>query len=188
MKPEWAKHYGRFFGALNVNLGCAKNHEPGWQNLDMNPDVSPDVEWDLETGTVPFPDGSVDCFLASHSMEHVRNLFPLMADLHRALRSGGHLIAVVPHGANDTAWDAPAHVQLFTPNTWAYFTEQLYEVPNTAGYGASQGEPVKRWRIVEQTMVPYPEFVDDPELDWKAKHLRNVISEVHTVMRADKGE
>ena len=182
--------YGRYIskGESRLNIGCALNHEPGWVNLDMDSRVHPDVLFDVENVPLPFEDNTFDCILGSHVFEHVVNLVPLMHDLYRILKPGGFLLAITPYGSSDDAWDCPHHVRSFTENTWAYFSKRLYAyaAPN-AGHGAWQGGDYQDWTIAERWLVPYPEFANDPEIEFKKRHWRNVISELHVVLQKQEG-
>lgn len=178
--------FGPYLGNDRLNLGCAKNALSGFINLDMDSRSHADVTHDLELTPLSFAANSFDCVLASHVFEHIENIFPLMVDLHRIMRPGGFLIAVTPHGASDDAWDCPHHKRMFSQNTWHYFTQRLYETRNHAGYGAYQGESIANWRIENINLVPYPKFANDPDLEFKLAHYRNVIQEVHAVLKAVK--
>jgi len=177
--------FSPFLGKDNLSLGCALNHEPGFTNLDCDSRARPDVLHNMEVTPLPFPDNSFDCVLASHSLEHVLNLIPLVADVHRILRPNGYFLAVTPHAACNMAWDSPHHVRGFTEGTWVYFQRSTYENVH-AGYGAYQGGDYRDWNIIQIALVPFPEFRDDPDLDYKVKHLRNVVHEVQAVLQAVK--
>jgi SAM-dependent methyltransferase len=190
VKDKLVEMFGFFLGEVKLNIGCAGNLEAGFINLDMDPRTGCDIVCELGVQQIPLEDSSVDTVLASHFMEHLPRhlLFPVMLELHRVLKPGGHFIAITPYGSSDDAWDNPHHRQCFTENTWMYFSRRLYEIPGTAGYHAFEGQQYADWTISAEHLIPYPEFVNDPKLSWKKKHLRNVIQELHTVMTAHKGE
>lgn len=182
--------FGAYLGVKNLNLGCAKNHQLGFVNLDMNPAVNPDVLFNLEhcaPGSLPFESGSFDCVLGSHVFEHITNLVELMAELHRILRPGGHVIAVTPYLSSDDAWDSPHHVRAFSEQTWHYFSKTLYEVDHIAhaGFGASQGIDYPCWRVHEVRFVPYPDLLGQTQekLEFMKRHFRNVVKELHVVLQ-----
>jgi len=183
LPPEFREFFGPFLGRDNLNVGCAWRHCEGFVNLDCDPRAQPDVVHDLESTPLPFADESFDCIFASHVLEHVQHLVPLMEDFHRILRPGGFLIAVTPYGHSDDAWDSPHHVRAFTENTWTYFDQRLYSIQEGhAGYGAMQNYRAD-FRIVEIAVVPFDEFLNDPELEFKKKHWRNVIRELRAIVR-----
>lgn len=180
-------------GAHRLNLGCAKNPEPGFLNLDLDARVAPDVQHDLEVTPLPFEDASFDCILGSHVFEHVQRFLPLVADLHRILKPGGYLIAVTPHCGSDDAWDSPHHVRAFSENTWHYVCQSLYEQTSLehAGRGAYQGFEYKPWKVARISLIPYPDLQlgadgivgQQAELQVKKRFMRNVIQEVHAVLQ-----
>ena len=73
------------------------------------------------------------------------------------------------------------------PNDDKYFTlaylhrpEEIVPELEMAGFAVSGV------LAVEGLFWTYPhlrEFVDDPELDWKVKHYRNVVQEMHAILR-----
>lgn len=197
-----SEHVVRAFGpyvgsdaAVRLNLGCAKNHEPAFVNLDLDERVDPDVLHDLEVTPLPFRDAMFDCILGSHVFEHIRNFLPLVADLHRILKPGGYMIAVTPHCGSDDAWDSPHHVRAFSENTWHYVCTALYERTTLehAGRGAYQGFEYRPWKIATVALVPYPDLQlgglgpnairSQAELAVKKRFMRNVIQEVHAVLQ-----
>lgn len=187
-----AKAYGKLFGKKNLNVGCGLNQtkstpDQEWINLDMNPDVKPDVLHALGSEPLPFAGELFDCVFASHVFEHLDGptFVLVIADIYRILKPGGYLIGITPHGSNDSAWENPHHLQLFTENTWFYVTKDAYgeKQRGTVGYGASQGADIKDWTIEQIILTPLPEFINDPRLEEKAKHQRNVLNEVHAVLR-----
>jgi predicted SAM-dependent methyltransferase len=181
--------FGLFIGERKLNIGCAGNPEPGWDNLDCEPRTNPDILHALGAyNPIPKPDNTYDTILASHVLEHVEQaaLFYVMKDLHRVLKPNGYLIAITPYGSSDDAWDNPHHKQLFTENTFAFFSKRLYEVGDTAGHKAYEGQDYADWVIAKASLVPYPEFANDPDIEYKKRHFRNVIRELQVVLRAVK--
>jgi len=56
--------------------------------------VQPDLVWD--GSSIPLPDGSVDCVLATEFLEHHSDPEAVLAELWRVMRPGGELVATVP--------------------------------------------------------------------------------------------
>lgn len=189
-----------YIGPSRLNIGCAGNPLPGWDNLDKDARTKPNIVWDLGGVNnendgyhnpplhLPCPPNSYDTIFASHVLEHIpqERLFDVFNDLHQIIKPGGFLIAITPYGSSDDAWDNPHHRQLFTENTYAYFSKRLYEIEGSAGYRAYEGESYSDWTIAETRLVPYKEFENDPEIGYKKKHLRNVIQELQVVMQVHK--
>jgi SAM-dependent methyltransferase len=55
---------------------------------------------DLETGRLPWPDASVDVVVCNQVLEHLKNVWLPMTEMHRVLRPGGHAILSVPNLAS----------------------------------------------------------------------------------------
>jgi methionine biosynthesis protein MetW len=55
---------------------------------------------DLETGHLPWEDGSVDVVVCNQVLEHLKNVWLPMTEMHRVLRPGGHAILSVPNLAS----------------------------------------------------------------------------------------
>lgn len=191
-------------GSTRLNLGCGRSPEVGFVNLDRRGGAGADVVFDLEAcgyaleqlpmpgAGEPFPDGSVDAVLASHVLEHVTNLIPLMRELHRVLKPGGHLCIVVPYASSDDAVEDPTHVRYFTERSFMYFDQALYEKPDHAGSYPSDIDFT--FNVVKTTLIPYPDLQlgadgivgQQAELQVKKRFMRNVIREIHAVLQ--KGE
>jgi SAM-dependent methyltransferase len=191
MRDACYEIYKDYLGALNLNVGSAMNHEPDrgeikFINLDMNPDVKPDVVQNMTEFPWPFEDNTFDSVVGSHIFEHFRkeDFLPIVAEIHRILKPNGHLLAFTPYGTSFDSWENPHHLQNFTETTWYYCTPIVYKTG--AGLGADQGSPIRDWDMERLNLVPYEEFINDPELEWKQKHLNNIIRELHVVMRAIK--
>jgi SAM-dependent methyltransferase len=55
---------------------------------------------DLETGRFPWEDGSVDVVVCNQVLEHLKNIWLPMTEMHRVLRPGGHAVLSVPNLAS----------------------------------------------------------------------------------------
>jgi SAM-dependent methyltransferase len=112
-----------------LNVGCGRNILPGWTNLDIAPLPGVDVVADLEKcgeQRLPFRDSFFDEILLSHVLEHIRNLLPLVEELHRVAKPGAIATVRVPHGASDVAYEDPTHVRRFFASSFLYFGQPLY--------------------------------------------------------------
>lgn len=94
-----------------LNLGAGNKHISGTVPLDY-------PDWDAEVDLIPYGDGTVDGIIAYHFLEHVRNLFPLLSECQRVLKSGGVMQIVVPYGASDLAMQDMDHKRFFTEESW----------------------------------------------------------------------
>lgn len=97
---------------MNLNLGCGteviKRH--GWVNVDLNP-LLPEVV-KLDMGDLPYPDGTIEEIVSSHSLEHVKEPQKFIHEWNRVLRPGGKLVIAVPNNDRKSEWIG-FHLQTF---------------------------------------------------------------------------
>lgn len=176
-----------------LNIGCGKHKIPGAINLDLNPTA--DIVFDLETcgkwagespdgiplqGQLPFVDNYFDIILASHTLEHIRNILPVMQELHRVAKPKAQLQIRVPYGGCSIAFEDPTHVRQFFPKSFEYFGQMAY---NVADYGY-RGD----WEVVDMLLAVMDEFKGMPadELAFTMERAFNVVQEMFVVMEAIK--
>ncbi len=116
----------RCFHTRILNIGCGKDTY-GTDFIDLYPQRPEVVKCDMELGKLPYENDVFDEIIASHVLEHVRNLFPLMEELHRVLKRGGLLKVWVPHASDMGAFGHPDHKRFFTVNTFRHFMENEYD-------------------------------------------------------------
>jgi|GEM_PF-146886 len=106
---------------LRLHLGCAGHRLPGWVNIDASGgDLAMDLRWPL-----PFGAASAEYAFASHVLEHLYRfgeLPALLREIHRVLRPGGVLRAVVPDLEKCLRAYASGDAQFFEDRkkTWAW--------------------------------------------------------------------
>src|SRR5580698_3749113 len=71
---------------LRLNLGCGLRPREGFFGVDQAPLPTTDILADLNLPFKELPDQSVAEIFSRHTLEHVRELLPLMAELHRVCR------------------------------------------------------------------------------------------------------
>lgn len=161
-------------GSLKLHLGCGRNVLPEWTNVDSAPLPGVDVVFDLDAcreRPLPFPDDSVDEFLASHVIEHLSHPLPFMQELHRVARPGAKAVFRVPYGSSDDAFEDPTHVRQYFINSFGYFSQPYYW---RADYGY-RGD----WTTEVVTLV-----VDARK--YAGKDAAHVMSEVHSLRNVVK--
>lgn len=178
-----------YAGTTNVNIGCGiAGMLPGWVNIDRRPGPG-GVPFDLEACVHPMVqlpsavndatticrtgEGSVDCVLASHILEHITNLIPLMREIHRVLRPGGHLVACTPHAGSDDAWEDPTHVRAFTERSWQYFDKRFYQYQT--GHGSYNSPIDFSFDVVRVDIVPN-------ESAWNMLNAQKIFGEARQVL------
>jgi SAM-dependent methyltransferase len=152
MREACFDQYKIFMGPLNLNVGSAKNLEKNrngykFVNLDRNASTGADVVHDLTVLPLPFPDSTFDSVVASHIFEHLpkRLFLPIIADIHRILKPGGHLLAFTPYATSFDMFENPEHIMAFTESTFYFATMETYK-EGTAGFGAEPCE-IRDWSV-----------------------------------------
>ncbi|MBI2971943.1 MAG: class I SAM-dependent methyltransferase [Candidatus Aenigmarchaeota archaeon] len=81
---------------ISLDIGCGSKKKDGCIGIDFIVNEDLDVRADLEHG-LPFRTASVDRIYATHFLEHVHGIERLLGEIHRVLKDGGELHAIVPY-------------------------------------------------------------------------------------------
>ncbi len=109
---------------LKLNLGCGLRRLPGFVNVDCVPLPGVDILADLEEPLDELPADSVDAIYCRHTLEHVRRLMELIAELHRVTVDGGRIEIIVPHFSNPYGYSDPTHVRFFGLYSFFYLADE----------------------------------------------------------------
>lgn len=165
----------------NLNIGCGYDIDPRFTNTDMRLDMGADALWDLE-GKSPFQDGQFQTIVASHILEHVYRLMPLMDEIYRILKPGGHLIVFVPYWSSMAAIANPEHVRFFCEQSWAFFDKTNNGFKKGANCRYDNG-----WKhdfFTEAVILePEPDLLKDSAVEKKIRSEINVVREMCAVLR-----
>jgi SAM-dependent methyltransferase len=169
---------------FRLNVGCGRNAREGWVNLDSaalpGVDIVCDLE-DLRRTPVDLPDATVNHFLLSHVLEHVRDSLGLMQELWRLATPGAIAVVRVPHGGSDDAWEDPTHVRAYFPGSFGYFSQPFYW---RADYGyRGDWNPDKITLLVDRARCA---GLDAQETLAKTRRERNLVREMICELRAVK--
>ena len=137
---------GRALGA-NRLLGVEVYEGPADQASERDIEVA---RIDLEAEPLPFPDRSVDVVVCNQVLEHLKNIWLPMSEMHRVLRPGGHAILSVPnlgslHNRVLLAFGRqPTSIRVFGPHVRGYTLSEFstlverggaYEIERKRGVG-----------------------------------------------------
>jgi SAM-dependent methyltransferase len=169
---------------FRLNVGCGRNIQAGWLNLDSSALPGVDIVCDLEQvrqRPIDLPDGSVEMFLLSHVIEHIRDSLGLMQEMWRLATPGALAVVRVPHGGSDDAWEDPTHVRPYFHGSFGYFSQPHYW---RADYGyRGDWQPEKIMMMVSRSrcvgLNPHQVFE-------KILTERNMVKEMVCEMRAMK--
>jgi len=121
---------------IKIDLGGAINKPVGYTSVDINPKA--DIVCDLERSELPFQNNEVNELRASHTLEHIENLIPLMNECWRILKKDGTFWIAVPKFPHTDAVRDPTHKRFFVKESFDYFTEKY----SYLDYG------IKLWKIL----------------------------------------
>lgn len=165
---------------INLNLGCGFNKLDFFINIDKFPENKPDIIFDLECEEIlPFDDNTVGFVYGSHIIEHIKEIDKLMYEIWRVCKKGARCLFITPYLTSDDAFESSGHVRFMNENSWMYFDKQIN---SHIGYHGVKYD----FRVIETVLVPYPEFVNDIDLEFKKKHWRNIIREMRCEMEVIK--
>ena len=102
-----------------LDLGCGMNKIEGSIGVDKSFSSSADVIADIYY--LPFKENSIDLVIARFVLEHLDEPIKAFNEIHRVLKRGGRLRAIVPHAFGRDAIENPTHKSFYTLNTILYF-------------------------------------------------------------------
>jgi predicted SAM-dependent methyltransferase len=169
--------------AQKLNVGCGRNVREGWINLDSYPLPDVDVVADLEncaTTPLPLESDSVNEFLLSHVLEHIRNVLPMMQELHRVAMPGATMVVRTPYGSSDDAFEDPTHLRQIFVGSFGYFSQPYYW---RADYGY-RGDWIAESITLEIAL--HLRHLPDAEIWDRIHRERNIVVEMIATLRAVK--
>ena len=93
---------------MKLELGCGDAKRPGFLGLDLVRLEGVDLVANLDQG-LPIASGSVDELYTSHTLEHLRELEPIMEEIHRVMKPEGRITILVPHFSNPFGYSDFTH-------------------------------------------------------------------------------
>jgi len=132
---------------MKINLGCGNDYREEWVNVDFNKEIKADEYIDLEL-PLPYEDNSVDEVLLDNTLEHIKNIFPFLDELHRICKQNAIIEIYVPHFSGIYATKHLAHYYQFGIGSFDIFKEVsgLDKGFNGERYGKA------RFEVVEQKL------------------------------------
>ncbi len=167
-----------------LNVGCGRNVLDGWLNLDSVAIEGVNVVFDLETSRtakIPLPDDSIDEFLMSHVIEHIRDSLAVMEELYRIAKPGAICQIRVPYGSSDDAWEDPTHVRPYFRGSFGYYSQPYYW---RADYGYRAD-----WQTQNLTLIAKKSIYDalgHADFERELTHGRNTVLEMIALLQAVK--
>jgi hypothetical protein len=164
----------------------------GYVNVDGCSLEQPDVVCDLATHPWPFANDSVDGAVAAHILEHLpgEGFFHFMRELWRVSKPGAVTEITLPHPSHDIFLNDPTHVRPIMPGTMAMFDRAYIAALAARGdhitsFAERCGVDFKFGPTIKYTFDPAIDK-NDPNLEYRAKHERNVIFMWYSTLTAVK--
>jgi glycosyltransferase involved in cell wall biosynthesis len=132
-----------------IDIGGGIDGRKGYISIDQE---GSDIICDLNDG-IPMPDNSCYVVNASHIIEHLKDPYKTMKEIHRVLAHGGWAFIQVPSTDGRGAFQDPTHVSFWNQNSFWYYTKQQqarYIRNNTIKFQAFRLEtnyPSDWWKI-----------------------------------------
>jgi SAM-dependent methyltransferase len=116
-----------------LDLGAGLSPEPGFVALDRYPLPGIHVVADLERA-LPFRSDAFDLVLAHHSLEHVRDLLPVLREIWRVARPGARVCIAAPYHSLRLNLANPHHHQAFNEHSPRFWTDAATSGVDPAEY------------------------------------------------------
>lgn len=119
--------------ALRLNLGSGNEPLPGWTNVD-NREI-PGVDVVADVTELPFEAGEAEAVNASSLLEHFRDPYLVLDEIHRVLAPHGTLTVRVPSPWSQAGLLDPTHVFLADSKGWREILGGYFERVRPRGEG-----------------------------------------------------
>ncbi|MFE0559233.1 methyltransferase domain-containing protein [Paenibacillus sp. NPDC058910] len=153
---------------MKIDLGCGYNKQPGYIGIDRyeTPDTKIVCDFDVN---IPLDDNSVDYVMASHSLEHAKDIMITMEEIYRVCKHKAIVCIAAPYYNTSLNVANPYHKQVFNEHTARFFTSDPYSIipqeeyyfPHAVawGLGASDNSNLKiDFRCIKMEYFYFPEY------------------------------
>lgn len=145
-----AKKTKEFIEGDYLQVGCGKQHIPGYINLDISNSCNPDIQHDIREGFPMFDNGQFKEVLANGILEMIHpneEFVYVLNELHRIIASSGMLVGQVPSTDIRVMGLDPFDKRWFLPETFNYWNAREHSF---AEFGTQYG--FKPW-LVHQSEI-----------------------------------
>jgi ubiquinone/menaquinone biosynthesis C-methylase UbiE len=182
---------------MKINLGGGYKRYDGFLNVDNDPLTKPDILVNLETGTIPIDDNSVEEVRAYHILEHIgEGFFKLMQELYRVCKDGAIIDIHVPHHRSETFYGDPSHVRFITLESLRQFSKKFNQW-HIDTWNSSSGFGIKLdvdFEIIEYEMTVNQRWeqrfkdMSQQEIEEVSANFNNVYDEFWVKLQVIKDE
>lgn len=171
---------------MKIDLGCGYNKSPGYIGIDRfeTPDTKIVCDFDVH---IPLEDNSVDYVMASHSLEHAKDIMVTMEEIYRVCKHKAIVCIAAPYYSTSLNVANPYHKQVFNEHTARFFTNDPYSVipqeeyyfPHAIAWGLGSSDNSNLNIDLRCVKLEYFYFPEYRKMDEKEKaRLRNTSMNV----------
>lgn len=173
---------------MKLNLGCGNKRLVNYVNIDHDPLSGADLVMSLGKDLFPFENNSVDDVIAHHVFEHIGDgFFDFIKDLYRVCKHEAVIDVHVPHPRHDYFLGDLTHVRPITienirPLSKKWCNSQSYINSSWSGLAHQLDvdfEIVDYQYQLDDTFKQIIEGMEPAQVDWMARAMNNVITEIH---------
>ncbi len=110
-----------------LDIGCGWKKVEGAVSVDLRtqtgPSVCADMDADGEALHFPFREDAFDEVHILQTIDHFRNIVPVMEEVHRVARQGAKVVITVAHVSSIYSWSDPVHHLHLTSRSFLCFTD-----------------------------------------------------------------
>ena len=158
-----------------LNIGCGRDIKKStehnkWINMDKSKIEGVDICHDLDNVPWPFKDNYFDEIYAKDSIEHLKDLFNTMKEIHRISKKGAKVRIIVPYWHSSAAFYTN-HNYFFNIDSLKSFTESDRSYDSFYGFKLEKVDLIPSkigWLIPP---IPIPKFLFP-----NVKDLRHLFS------------
>ena len=110
---------------MRIDLGCGNRKMPGCIGIDRIPYDGVDIVHDMNE-PMPFEDNSISYIMASHSLQYVHHLQPVLEEIYRVCKHGAIVCIIAPYAHVTAHMTNPHFKQFFNEHSPRYWTEDPY--------------------------------------------------------------
>ena len=154
---------------VNIDAGLATI--PGFFNVEVTGKGECNIVFGKEK--LPFEDDSVDLIFSYHALEHIPDYLSAMAEIHRVLKHGGHLLLGLPYVTlTEYHLVNPYHLHNFNEHSFDFFDADKF-----ADFSVEKPVLFKKkfhYLYYLGLFKYFPDFLKN----WSRRHLFNVVQKM----------
>ena len=155
-----------------LNFGCGADIKKGYINLDKSKIEGVDIVHNLDKYPWPFPSNYFDEVYGRDAIEHLRDLFVAMQEIHRISKHGAVVRIIVPYWHSSGAF-YPNHYYFFNVDSMKFFTETGRKYDSYPGFRLEKIKLVPSKIGLLIPPLPVPKFLFPNVLD--LRHLMSYL-------------